>query len=75
MAQAFAGGIAWGEAKKQLFERVNDELSPARAQYERLMAAPEEVEAILQAGAARVRPEATELLAKVRSAVGLRPFA
>jgi tryptophanyl-tRNA synthetase len=75
MAQAFADGIAWGEAKKQLFERVNDELSPARAQYERLMAAPEEVEAILQAGAARVRPEATELLAKVRSAVGLRPFA
>lgn len=75
MAQAFADGIAWGEAKKQLFERVNDELSPARVQYERLMAAPEEVEAILQAGAARVRPEATELLAKVRSAVGLRPFA
>lgn len=74
MAQAFADGIAWGEAKKRLFERVNDELSPARTHYERLMAAPEEVEAILQAGAARVRPEATALLAKVRSAVGLRPF-
>ena len=30
MAQAFADGIAWGEAKKRLFELLNDELAPAR---------------------------------------------
>lgn len=74
MANAFADGIGWGEAKKQLFERVNDELSPAREEYQRLMSAPEEIEAILQAGATRVRPEAAGLLEKVRSAVGLRRF-
>ena len=75
MRDAFADGIAWGEAKKQLFERINDELSPARAVYERLMANPAEVEGILQTGAARLRSKSQALLEKVRSAVGLRKYA
>ena len=74
MAQAFADGIAWGEAKKQLFERVNDELAPARGEYDRLMADSAEVESILQAGAERLRAKSTELIDKVRHAVGLRPY-
>jgi hypothetical protein len=36
------------------------------------MANPEEVEAILKQGAERLRPQSTELLEKVRHAVGLR---
>ena len=75
MRDAFADGIAWGEAKKQLFERINDELAPARAVYERLMANPAEVEGILQSGAARLRSKSQALLEKVRSAVGLRKYA
>ena len=74
MRQAFADGIAWGAAKKQLFERVNDELAPARELYDRLMADPEEVEAILTQGAERLRPQSTKLLEKVRHAVGLRAY-
>ena len=74
MRLAFADGIAWGEAKKQLFERVNDELAPAREIYDRLMANPEEVEAILKQGAERLRPQSTALLEKVRHAVGLRAY-
>jgi len=74
MRQAFADGIAWGEAKKQLFERVNDELAPAREHYDRLMANSEEVEAILKQGAERLRPQSTALLEKVRHAVGLRAY-
>ena len=74
MRQAFADGIAWGEAKKQLFERVNDELAPAREIYDRLMANPEEVESILKHGAQRLRPQSTALLEKVRHAVGLRAY-
>ena len=74
MRHAFADGIAWGEAKKQLFERVNDELAPAREIYDRLMANPEEVEAILKQGAERLRPQRTALLEKVRHAVGLRAY-
>ena len=75
MRDAFADGIAWGEAKKQLFERINDELAPAREIYERLMANPAEVEGILQTGAVRLRSKSQALLEKVRSAVGLRKYA
>ena len=74
MRQAFADGIAWGEAKKQLFERVNDELAPARERYEHLMAHPGDVEAILTRGAERLRPQSEGILAKVRQAVGLRSY-
>ena len=74
MRQAFADGIAWGEAKKQLFDRVNDEVAPAREIYDRLMENPEEVEAILKQGAERLRPQSTALLEKVRHAVGLRAY-
>ena len=74
MAQAFAEGIGWGEAKKQLFERVNDELAPARGEYDRLMADPAELEGILQSGADRLRPKSAALLEKVRHAVGLRAY-
>ena len=74
MAQAFAEGIGWGEAKKQLFERVNDELAPAREEYGRLMADPAELEAILQHGAERLRAQSTALLDMVRRAVGLRTY-
>ena len=75
MREAFEAGLAWGEAKKRLFERINDEIAPARDEYDRLMANPQEVEAILRAGAERLRPQSTELLDKVRHAVGLRTFA
>ena len=74
MAQAFAEGIGWGEAKKQLFERVNDELAPARGEYDRLMADPAELEGILQSGADRLRSKSAALLEKVRHAVGLRAY-
>lgn len=74
MRAAFAEGIAWGEAKKQLFERVNDELAPARSSYEHLMATPSEVEEILQLGAAKLRPKSRALIAQVRQAIGLRAY-
>lgn len=75
MRRKFAEGIAWGQAKKDLFELINSELADARQRYEALMAKPEEIEAILQAGAAKARAHAAPLLAKVRRAVGLYPLA
>ncbi len=72
MRQAFADGIAWGEAKQRLFERLDAEIAPMRAAYEHYMAHPEEVEAILLAGAAKARAIATPFTHKLRHAVGLR---
>lgn len=74
MRQAFADGIGWGDAKKQLFELVNAELAEPRARYEALLANPAEIEAVLQQGAARARAESAPLLAKVRKAIGIGPL-
>ena len=71
-AKAFANGMAWGDAKQQLFDRIDQEIAPMRATYERLMANPAEVEALLKQGATKARAVATPLSAKLRHAVGLR---
>ncbi|QIL21574.1 tryptophan--tRNA ligase [Thermomonas sp. HDW16] len=72
-AQAFADGIGWGDAKQQLFERIDAEVAPMREKYEALMAKPAEIEAILRDGAARLRAQhATPTLQRLREAVGLR---
>ena len=71
-AQAYADGIAWGEAKDRLFERIDSEIAPMRARYEWLMAHPQEVEDLLYSGAAKARAVATPFMMQLRRAVGLR---
>lgn len=71
---ALQAGLAWGEAKDQLFALINAEIGPMRAKYEALMANPEKIEAILMEGAAKARAIAGPLLAQAREAVGLRRF-
>lgn len=74
MRAAFAAGIAWGEAKKRLFELVDAELAPARGRYEALLADPGHIEAVLRAGAEKARAPAAPRLAELRRAVGIRPL-
>lgn len=74
-AQAFADGIAWGDAKQALFERIDREIAPMRARYAELIANPAEVERILQRGAEKARAEATPYIRQLREAVGLRNLA
>ncbi len=71
---ALRAGLAWGEAKQQLFELIESEIAPMRARYEALMAHPERIEEILQQGAEKARAIAGPLLARAREAVGLRRF-
>lgn len=74
MRQAFAEGIAWGEAKRQLFELINEHIGEARERYENLLANPAHIEEVLQAGAAKARVYSQPLLEKVREAVGIKPI-
>lgn len=74
MRQAFAEGIAWGEAKKQLFELINGQLGEARERYEALLANPAHIEEVLQAGAQKARAYSQPLLEKLRAAVGIKPI-
>ena len=75
MRQAFTDGIAWGDAKSSLLERIDQDLAPLRDQYHSLVSHPAEIEALLQAGAAKARARATPLLRELRRAVGLRRLA
>ena len=72
---SYAAGIGWGEMKQTLFERIDREIAPARAEYQRLMAAPGEVEALLRAGADKARAVSKPFLAEIRDRVGVRPLA
>jgi tryptophanyl-tRNA synthetase len=75
MRQAFRDGIAWGEAKQQTFELINDELAPGRERYEALLTEPVRIEEVLRQGAAKARSWATPFLARLRAAVGIRRLA
>ncbi len=65
------GGYGYGHAKKALFEIYQRKLGPFRERREYLAAHPEEVEAILQAGAKRARAVALETVQAARRACGL----
>jgi len=72
-AQAFAEGISWGDAKQQLFERIDSEITPLRERYDALMAEPEKIEALLRRRGQQLREQfAVPLLKELRHAVGLR---
>lgn len=74
MRNKFAEGIAWGQAKKELFELINGQLAEPREKYLELMANPAKVEAILQAGAEKARARVRGLISDLRNAVGLVNF-
>lgn len=67
-------GLGWGEAKQQLFDVINNELTEPRARYHELIAKPALLEDILQAGAAKARKLAIPFLQELRESVGLRSF-
>ena len=75
LRQQYAEGIAWGDAKQLLFERIDRDVAPMRERYEDLMAHPEKIEQTLLAGAERARQIATPFVRSLRSAVGLRSLA
>ena len=75
MRTAFDEGIAWGEAKQALFEKIESTLAPMREKYQALIAEPMQIERLLHEGAAKARAIATPFLAELRHAVGLRNLA
>ena len=70
--QMLADGLAWGEAKKILAAKINEELAEKRERFEQLNAQPSLIEDILQAGAVKARQTVKPLLEAVREAVGIR---
>ena len=67
----YADGIAWGEMKKVLFEKINEEIIPARERYDALMQEPDHIEQQLQEGAEKARAISAPFLLELRKAVGI----
>ena len=74
MRAAFADGIAWGEAKKQLFELINGQLKEPREKYLELIENPSRVESVLQQGAEKARQHSQNLMSVLRNSIGIRPL-
>ncbi|VTU15114.1 Tryptophan--tRNA ligase [Variovorax sp. SRS16] len=72
---AFADGIAWGDAKQILFERIDREVAPMREHYDALLNDPAQIEQILRTGADKARALSRPFMAELRQAVGLRNLA
>ncbi len=66
-----AGGFGYGEAKKALFEIMQDTLEPFRRKRDELARDLERVEAVLRRGAERAQAAARETLNRARTAMGL----
>ena len=75
LRRAYVDGIAWGDAKQMLFERIDREIAPKRERYEALMADPSQIETILLAGAEKARAISRPFMSRLRHAVGLRSLA
>jgi len=70
MRQKFSDGIAWGEAKQQLFEYINNETSAYREKYDELIQDPDYVEKVLLEGAKKAREVSVPYIQELRKAIG-----
>jgi tryptophanyl-tRNA synthetase len=69
--QRYAEGIAWGEMKKVLFEKINQEIAPARERYQSLIETPDHIEEQLQEGAKKAREISQPFMQSIRESVGI----
>ncbi len=72
LAEDYARGIGWGDAKQRLYELVDGVLAEPRERYDALMAKPSDIDDVLAAGAERARALATPYIDELRAAVGIR---
>ena len=71
MNQAYKDGIGWGDAKKKLFSIINSEISPIREKYFELNDKSNLLNDLFFEGARKVRPQAQELIGRLREVLGI----
>lgn len=74
MRSKFADGIAWGQAKQELFEYINNEITDYREKYNELIENPDYVEKVLQEGAVKARKVSVPYIKELRKAIGFSPI-
>jgi tryptophanyl-tRNA synthetase len=68
-------GMGWGDAKKKLCDRIEQDIAPLRERYDALLVHPDDIEDALREGAKKARAVAMPRLEIMRRAVGLGPLA
>ena len=66
----FAEGLAWGQAKQELFEYLNAHLKDYRDKYNELMENADYVEKVLIEGAEKARAKSVPYIRQLRQAIG-----
>lgn len=66
-----SGSMGWKDAKDMLFTVTKENFAAETARFNELMAHPEEIDAILKAGAEKVRPLAQAMLTDVKRTIGV----
>lgn len=69
-----AGGMGYGEAKQELFELLEEQLSGPRERYEQLRVDTAHIDEILAEGARRARELALPVFDVLRDAAGIGPL-
>ena len=64
-------GISWGKLKTELFELLEQQLSPKRKLYDSLIVQTKKVNQILEEGAAKARRQAKKTIEQARKAIGI----
>ena len=67
----FEDGIGWGDAKKKLFSKINQEILPLRDKYFELIDNPKLIEDTLEAGETKARDEANKNLEQIKEKIGI----
>ena len=66
-----AGGMGWGNAKQALFELLNEELSPLREEYNKLIESKDYIDEVLKNGAEKASKIVSEKMDFIRKEIGL----
>jgi len=66
-----AGGMGWGHAKQELFEVMNEVLTPYRNKFNQLMADPGYINDTLRKGSVKARELAAAKILELRKILGI----
>ena len=74
MQKLYQEGIAWGEAKKVLFEELSSFLKPFKNEYNKIIKDPSFVEKTLVDGSEKALSISEPIIKEVRQALGIKGF-
>lgn len=66
-----AGGLGWGHAKQELFEKLEETFGGMRDKYDELMADTVYLDTVLKEGAEKARDIASQTIIRLRKAAGI----